>query len=426
MSYGNRTIVTEVKTRVVNKKGRESFHRTNDAVRASEIIQDSFTVSTNEHKVIENIGTHFKLETQHPVILSMLQGTGVQHPTVEMDVYEPHTAHIDTEFEDGEIPRILIRVNDPDIIGSSSVRVVAFNTITGETEYVTLNKEAVGVYSGHLNLVYTKTEGENFDGYMYYSSLQPICISMLDQVSSEGKPIHVTNESMYPAPSNVPRIYVRDPLDGKVQIRIDNLPEGDYNLLVNGAQVTPDFDVNNSMLCDAGDGDTVTVELLFSYNGINSSVLRKIPNELSLPVLSVTPEVEANGYMIIELRDASELDSTASVMVFSGDVNKSIQLESIDGTGTFGGTFNVSEFEYDSDFRIGVSYSYKNDASYDILKAYTTVDVSDEEDSVESIQLQPIEIYVDGCFVFNGSFTGTISIRPAKDEEIVCSCIIAR
>lgn len=426
MSYGNRTIVTEVKTLVVNKKGRESFHRTNDAVRASEIIQDSFTVSTNEHKVIENIGTHFKLETQHPVILSMLQGTGIQHPTVEMDVYEPHTASIVTEFEDGDTPRVLITVNDPDIIGSTFIQVVAFNTITGETEYVKLGKDEVGVYSGYLNLVYTKTEGANFDNVMYYSSLQPIRISMLDQISEEGKPLHVTNESIYPVPATLPRVHVRDPLEGKVQVRVDNLPEGDYNLMVNGVQVMPDFDSNNSMLCDAGDGDIVTVELLFMYNGINSSVLRTIPNELTRPTLTVTPSVDEGGYMVIEVKDGSELDETASVMVFSGEVNKSIQLQSIDGTGSFGGTFKVNEFEYDSDFRIGVSYSYKDGSDYDILKAYTEVNVFKEDVPEESVQLQPIEIYVDGCFVFNGAFTGTISIRPAKDEEIVCSCIIAR
>jgi len=476
------TLLSEIRSYQVDEIGKQSvFRQTCSAKLQDSDTLDSgdFIVTSTQNKTIDLVNKAFCLRSMFPVEVTLTQ-VGPVNATPQPVVIPTDYTGVLTVFNITAGHGLVIGLEDKDLpLLTPTVRVVIFNTRTGETEQLELIKQFDGTFSATLPTVYDTAKGTDFDGTMNCSHLDVLRIIYHDNVNISGQQEDVSVEITTFSPFvdtdlQVNQfIYVGKPI-AILAKDVDLAGSGTYPCTI----------INNTT------GEVESVSLVETSPGIfalsfptaaNTSTYADNDGVLSVSVddiisvivtdtkAATTPTVsgsitvrsDANTNGLITLPSTVVPDTSIPVILFDYDLTGSIYIdiavsnmrtgefeyvrctEKVIGTGVFEGTLDlVSAASVSGDNKLNVAYADTIQASYlDIttdsgssllVKGVATVvpptgsspsspPIVPPVPPAPAFQQQTITILCTGLFVFHGSFNGSIVISGLSSEAVRCS-----
>lgn len=455
-----KTIVTEIRHFIVDSVRRTSAGR--QAV-ATEILdatlnQLDVVVTKDNPYTLKDVRHTISISSPSPVILKLVAFGEI--PETEARAEKTfHTASVEV----GPITAgsfISVTVEDPDVFGPL-VNVEAYNVRTGETEFIELKgiKTRAGLYRGFIQSLNTFDAGINFDGTMHCAHGDTIRFTYTDTCNREGYSENISVE--VPVVSNIKeteilynsaitpgrelKIAIYNPgisfIDYASVLNINTGSSRDVGLTQNGNVLVGSLPIeyeDSSLELGASIGDSLQI----TYTGaVDSTGLHKtIDNIVSVSdpedVLSkfiVPSGIKLHSVLDIQINDFDLVSPEVTIFINNNRKNLSVPLQLNEvwpSMGIYRGSLLVGpEIALPGD-SLNLSYSDYIDntrivsASVNVLSQYENVEPEEETEMDTSIS-KPVELVVNGLFVLNGSFAGTLEISAFDDNEVRCTIIKA-
>lgn len=478
-----RTILTKVETYLVDEVRKNSvFTQTvsNKLTDTQTHQKLDFVVEQGISKSVNDITKLFSLRTFFPVKLTMTQ-TGVAVPPVEepeLPVY--HNAQLlVNDFYIGQTLPIEVRDNDiPATV--QSVRVVVFNTITGETEQIHLPKVSSGVYRGELATIYHEERGLDYDGVLRCAHNQNIrllysdsknSIGQYEQISKfvrasspyqdstlqvnsflyPGKPIAIMVTDADLAGNVYHSCLVRNMTTGEEEtITLNETFSGVFTASVPTILQSGSF-VSGDGIIEVSEGDLIRVSVTDLFAVENPTMIANCevrPAAYTNGILSLPADATPNSNLPVTFFDydlaTQNIIDIAINNPRTGEFEYVKAHETVSGSGLFFGTlYLTSSPGVSGDDALTVAVGDVIEAVYiDInpasgpnlaVRASTSIipllepepeipedtEGEDSEDDEEPFVPQTVSFIVDGLFVVSGNFRGSITVS-ALDKPSRC------
>lgn len=478
----HRTIVTEIKSFIVDTVSRSGVFRQTVSAR----VPDDGTlrqqdVNVSKTKTFEVLDTHAAVGIlcPEPVKIIMIQTGEVEIPE------EPE----EPELQLGEIvaPAALVAgrlltvsVTDPDLPAAQlTLDVTVFNTTTGETETLSLNRMSNRTFTGSMQTMMFPTKGEDFDGSMNVAHDQLVRVIYRDLTTPTAnvQTVEATIPVISPYvdsrvtansfifPDRPIAIMVEDKdVAGAVAayVTVTNINTGEVEVAVlteiqSGVFTAElptrlaEFPQTDDGVLDVSVGDTLVVEFTDerAIEEPTKTVEVEVREDQSVAgLMSIQEEATVTTNLSVTAYDYN-LAGQPYIIVPISNVRTSsvIMLECYEvqpNTGIFFGQLQLKQGNTSGQI-LGVEvgdtlrcvYVDSNNEHMPVfVERYVTIvedapvdppvvvppEEDEEEDPPESI-LGAVEIKVNGLFFFNGEFTGRIRIVGLKDELTRCSIL---
>lgn len=478
----NKTILTELRTYVVDALGKNGLFRQSFSTKVDSTVSTTstqFLLQPNEVKALSGSNKLFQLRTDFPIEIVMTQtGPSVEEPE-EPTVPEYSTATITaSNFVAGQL--LSIEVVDLDIpLATQEIRVVVFNTVSGETEQIMLQRVADHTFRGQQLTSYNGA-ATNFDEVLNCSHNDVIRVLYQDAKNLEGElqtvEVSVTASSPYTNTTLQVNAYLHvgkpvaimmidaDITTPTYPCTVRNVTTGEEEVVLLNRTAPGTFiyslpttlntgtPVSNDGVLQVSEQDVITVTVFDEHTitePMKSQVVEVRPTAYTNGILSIPDQCVPNSNVTITFFDydvagSNHIDIPAT-NVRTGEFEYVRCYETVNGSGTFIGILVVSSdptknvtgdnvlhvVAGDSVRAVYVDVTSPNASSTVVqvesaVVAATPVVVApepeeeEEEDSDEEFTEQSVKIVCDGVFLFGGNFNGNITVRalqkPARCE----------
>ena len=168
----HRTIITEIKTFVVDTMSRTGAFRQSVSAKVTDEVnldRQDFNVSQSNHFVLENCDSVLGISTPEPVILSFRQSEpAAKEVEANAPVFTKASIVTGDTCKAGDT--IMFEIVDVDVAPNTPfVETVVYNTVTGETDYIDAYKIEEGIFRGMIESVADPAKGTDFDQSMNVS-----------------------------------------------------------------------------------------------------------------------------------------------------------------------------------------------------------------------------------------------------------------
>lgn len=483
----HRTVVTELKAFIVDTVSRTGAFRQSVSAKVPDdgaLLTQDVNVSRTQVFEISNTRGVLGILCPEPVKL-MLTQTGEGDFTPE----EP----VAPQYTDGVITAplthiagnpLVVSVTDPDLLQSQTqLSILAFNTVTGETETANLVRMSEDTFTGVLQTQISTEKGGDFDGIMYAAHDQLVRLIYRDNTSSSGSPKGIEAQVVMKSPytdSEItvnPFLFVGKPttaivVDADITgaigafATVTNLNTGevermDLTEIESGvfagridtqSMGTP---VDNDGIMDVEVGHVLEVSFTDEHSTsapVQTALIEVHETQNVNGVLTVSSEVTTSGVLSVVLTDYN-LSGSAYVDVpvsntRTGEFEMVTCRERVLGSGSFIGSLQMKlGSSGSSDGELGaeagdtlravyIDGSSESGGPYvveefvnvvaDPVVSTTTEDpapADETEDTTDPYVERTIEILVNGLFFFNGEFVGNAKITGLRDELTRCSVL---
>lgn len=286
----HRTVVTEIKAFVVDTVSRSGVFRQSVSARVPDdggLHSQDINVSKTQSFTVENTDAVLALLCPEPVRLVFTQmeeltpGDGPQEPT------EP-------QYTNGQIVApetlvaghdLVVSVIDPDpVAAQKTLEIVVFNSNTGETETMSLQRSSDDTFVGVLKTTNVAGKGEDFDGEMNLQHGQYVRIIYRDHTSASGDITSIEQGVSVESPYS----------DSKITANSFIFPGKPISVIIEDMDVAGSTVATASAINDTT-GETATIYLAETEPGVFSGQLDTVlsdPDEFDLgndTVLFVSP-----------------------------------------------------------------------------------------------------------------------------------------
>jgi len=433
-----RTIVTEVRQFLVDNTRKTGVNSFSVATKVTEstLEQKDITIGPDNPYTIKDVHNIVSIQCPHEIEMELVSFGSIPEPEVRTE----QIFH-DAEIEIGKADAgrfVSVTVKDLDIFTSAPLTIQAMNMRTGETEEVVLQRVTQGLYSGFLVTQNNVAQGEDFDQVMYCQENDILSFKYEEAYGASGHSQVVTAEQVvtldfvptsFEAPASVPfgkfiNFRVKNPSTPHTQIT--NLRSGS-TLQVTHAQMVPIevgyVDSPTSFAADDGDVfQLVTVGK--DIHGDPQSIVHEITVRSNVvPALDVQTQVNIVEPFTVTVTDPNMSDNPR--LTLRNQVSGAVLYFPLTATFAYSGKYTA---QFESFYQYGlpgqpVTVEYTA-GGQTVTKQLELVAPPAPEIPVivptpdEELQSAPVRFRVNGQFMLNGSFAGTIKLMADKVTRI--------
>lgn len=470
-----KTIVTELRTTLVDALSKSAIFRQafSTKVQNDALQNTSQTLAIGESKTFENVTKLLQLRVDFPVELTLTQTSEVVVTPPDPDPAEFNTAMLTaSDFVAGQL--INVQVYDPDIpVAVPEVRVVLFNTRSGETEQLMLQRISDHTYGGQQLTTYNGAVVD-FDTVLNCEHLDIIHILYQDSKDVNGQLVTLTKPVVASSPYTETElnvnayIHVGKPVailmvDPDVDtpthpcvVRNVTTGEEENILLQRTGSNTYTYSlpttsnsgtvVNDDGVLQVSVGDMLTVSVT-EINGVSPTTVHNLEVRNSVftnGIISMPTTVTPSGQLALTFFDydrasVPHIDIAVS-NTRTGEFEYVRVYETVNGSGTFFGQLSLSENSSSSSSGDGVLNVVVGDTVRAVYIDVTSPDASstvisreslvvasvvpppppideEEEDDDEGeveFESQSVKFICDGAFILGGKFSGNVTVKALQ------------
>lgn len=435
----SKTVVTEIKQFVVDSVRRTGamFQTVSTKISRAQMEQLDVVVERDKPYTLHNVQNIVSLSTPHPVEIELL-GFG----TIPEEEPRSEQIFFDAEVlvERADAGRFVnVRVIDKDIYSTSPLSATALNMRTGETETFQLPYSGTqGVFDGFFQTQNNPVKGTDFDGVMYCQKDDTLRVIYVEPNSAAGTSRDVIDEVVVTldfketalvAPDSVPfnkslNVRVLNPASRDVVIK--NLRSGHTITQLVGAIQPIDMafeDTDTSMSVQDFDQIEISTQGKDIYGQLITvqKTLSILPDPVD-PVINVASQVDLSRPFTVTVQDFN-LPANAELTLRNTSNNQYVTIPLIEDYPNAGRysveVFNVFDVVLPGEL-LRIQYT-NSEVAKTIVRDVNTI-MPQTPECQEQMQAPdtagvsaPVVIRVNGLFVLNGSFAGTIKIRAISD-----------
>lgn len=445
---GATTISTEVRTYLTDSLSKKSLARATVAARSAKLTQlDVEVTQIQPYTITRHSNKYLQISCAFPVMATFIPGTPeVEVPLVPGSVYTTGVLYVEELLEAGQ--PILVSLYDPDLV-AKTVQVTVFNATTGETETLVLTRLDNAMYQGKLLTVIARCRGVDFDAVLNVQPNDTIRVIYNDGRGSLGEPVQVIHNSSVFSSAIAPKLFVRRSaapfadvtvgIVGAVGVPVVTVTNRSdlvsHNLPVSftGVEYLATFKPAN-LWPNITEGDVLLFE--YTYLDIFGSAAQATASCLintgeTVGTLTVPATIQ-RGYDFTILLDDPDVDVPYVDLVISGTqtgvFTRWRALRQAIGSGKYVYTTALPPL-FDRDTSITVTYADTVNGAPKLVQQIipietTSIDplppvvVPEVPAFVEQLAMQ---MEINGLFVLNGRFSGTIMLRAVENEIVRCS-----
>ena len=440
--FGDTTVVTEVRTYQVDKRGRKGVGRAAVSARSDNISTQTVNVSrTQSHTIAKHPNKHLTIRTDFPVLAKFIQGTPEpEYPTPQPVQFTTAVIYAE-DFVLNSDNQIALYEPDSD---APSQKVTVFNATTGETEIVELELVSPGMYLGYLRVKAQTQIGTNFDGCLYADYGHNIKIHFKDSRTAAGVPATVIKSIGVLRADTHPELIVRP--FAAVHSMIGVMMRGRVvnHAVVNVVNRRTNYSLQIPLAAQQGgmygsfpasdlqgglevDDIIETTYSWFDVYNVQQQVtsITKIVQTYPQGVLHVPQTVKHNTPVIIRVSDAELVGTSVGVVAVDLDTEAFVRIR-LERVGEHTGLYEAAWMPPAEYRNVEIRYT---DGSV-VTKALTVLEPevpSDGDDTDPGTPPQQVEIVselemvINGLFVLNGRFSGTITLSAYDRETASCT-----
>ena len=437
-----KTIVTEIKHFLVDSVRRTGItsHSVATKVTDTTLTQQEVVVGPDNPFILKDVHNVLSIHCPYPVKAELISFGSIPEPEVRSEqVY--YDAEIETVGENRAGRFITLRVTDKDIYTAAPLSADVMNMRTGETETVSLVRKTHGVYEGFLQTQNNDVKGVDFDDVMYCQKDDILRATYAEAYAANGLSREISldivvtldfAETYIEVPDTIPfdsflNLRVKNPVSGVV--RITNVRTSTQHVRQLSAFTPIQLgyeDTDNGIAVQAGDSIIIVTQGKDIYGQIvDISKTVRISETTVTPLMQTPRLIDISEPFTITLQDYN-LPSTASIKITNG----------VTGVQTVFPM--VSEYEYSGRFSLSPSLTAVGLPGQQLVVSYTIggVTVTQNVDThmgqtpnvetpvpVVNTESAPVTLTINGLFMLNGSFAGTVKLYA--DKPVRCTLIKA-
>lgn len=438
-----KTVVTEIKHAIVDTVRRvgQSHHTVATKISRDMLTQNEVIVGPDKTHTMKDVHNIVSIFAPHPIVAEFI-GFG------ELEPEESTTEQIfyDAEMLVGRADAgrfVSVAVTDLDIYTEAPLQCEAVNMRTGETEYFDVRKEADGVYVGFFQTQNNDATGTDFDGVLYAVKGDTLRVTYNEAFGANGKSREVVQDvivtldfvpTVIECPNTVPfnaslALRVISPVGMRVKVQnmrtLYSIEQhiGTYQPILMGFEDGP-------LVMDVQDNDEISITTLGKNSlGIEQVITRTI-HVAGAPVaatLDVNSIADVTKPYVISVQD-DNLPASARIKITNGITSNVSELGMTEAYPN-SGQFSLS---LDALSHIGLPghilvISYTTEGGLSVQRNVTLIMPQTEECEVELAPPAPVSnpvvFNINGLFMLNGSFAGTIKL--SAPDLVRCTIIKA-
>lgn len=438
-----KTVVTEIKHAIVDTVRRvgQSHHTVATKINKDIMTEMQVVVGPEKSYTLENVHNILSIFSPHPIKAEFL-GFGEIVPeesTTEQIFY-------DAELEVGRADAgrfVSVKVIDMDMHTEAPLQGEVMNMRTGETEYITLSKESEGIYTGFFQTQNNEAIGTNFDDVLFVHVNDTLRITYEEAFAANGKSRVVTQETVVTldfiptaieSPSSVPfngflNLRIKSPVGLRVKAQNMRTLYSIEQHIGTFQPILMAFE-DGPLAMDVQDGDIIAISTTGTdSNGNEATITRNITiaGAAVLPTMETASVADVTKPFVINVQD-DNLPPTGRVKIINGytaNVSDLLMVEeypnsgrfslSLDALTPYGLPGQLLVLEYTSPQGTPVQKNVnlimpQTEQCEEITAPYAPVS-------------NPVVFNIDGLFVLNGSFAGTIKL--SAPDLVRCTIIKA-
>lgn len=461
-----KTIVTQVRQTMVDAVRRRSTGMQDVATEVldSALTQTDIVIGPGKDYLMRDVRQYLSIFSPFPIGVEMVAFGEIEPDTPRVEQRQFTTATMEIEpVLAGQF--INVAVFDPDIFGAS-VQVECFNVTSGETEYVTLHCVRKNEYRGFIQSLNSATAGQNFDGTMYCKHNDVLRFTFTDPHNDSGLSQDLTQDVVVVSPVQATQMMIQKYVISGERLRIaiyngSDMPFQSFTVLNNATGTAMDGalepDANNpnvlvgSILLGTMDtpdelgvstNDSLTITYANGHDAtglfqpVTGTATVKDPGTV-LGEIKVAATTKIYGMLEIEVSDFDLFTTEVEVYVTNTrtNISKPVLLAEVwPGMSVFRSAVLLGpEFGLPGD-TLEITYSDYDESGTEVLTARTViashvehVDPVPEEtpDPVDNGISKPIQFVVNGLFILNGSFAGSLRLYTLDENDVRCTIIKA-
>lgn len=467
-----KTIVTQVRQTMVDAVRRRSTGMQDVATEVldSALTQTDIVIGPEKDYLMRDVRQYLSVFSPFPVGVELVAFGEIEPEAPRAEQRQFTTARMEIEpVLAGQF--INVAVFDPDIFGAT-VQVECFNVTSGETEYITLHCVRKNEYRGFIQSLNNATAGQNFDGTMYCKHNDVLRFTFTDPHNDSGLSQDLTQDVVVVSPVQATQMMVQKnvisgeklrvaiynggaqpfqsftvlnnatgtSMDGALEETVDTrIVSGDPVVLVGsitlGTMDTPDelgVSTNDSLTITYANGHDATG----LFQPVTGTATVKDPGTV-LGEIKVAATTKIYGMLEIEVSDFDLFTTEVEVYVTNTrtNISKPVLLAEVwPGMSVFRSAVELGpEFGLPGD-TLEITYSDYDESGTEVLTAQTViashvehVDPVPEEtpDPVDTGISKPVQLVVNGLFILNGSFAGSLRLYALDENDVRCTLIKA-
>lgn len=461
-----KTITTQVRQTVTDQVRRMSAGHQDVAteILSATLLQLDVVIGPDNPYTLKDVRQYLSISTPFPIGVE-LTAFG-ELPPLEERVEQKQFSNAVLTIEPVLAGQFInVAVTDADLFGEK-ITVECFNTNSGETEYVTLHCVRKNEYRGFIQSLNSANAGVNFDGTMYCKDADILRFTFTDPHNEHGLSQDVVQDVAVVSPVKATDLMIQRYVISGEKLRIavyngSNAPFQTFTVVnettgtaIDGfleqAVSDPAVLVGSITLgtMDTGDelGVTTNDVLTITYaNGNDSTGLSQPVSKIAtvkdpgtVPgVIAVAATVKIYSELEIEVGDFDLFTTEVEVFVTNQRTNISTPVEIYEvwpGMSVFRGSLLVGpEIGLPGD-TLEITYSDYGTNGTVVLTAQTVIAshvehvdpvVEETPDPVDNSISKPLTLTVNGLFLLNGSFAGTLKLFALDENEVRCTLIKA-
>lgn len=461
-----KTIVTEIRQTVVDAVRRASAGHQSVAceILDTTLNQLDVVIGPDNSYTLKDVRQYLSISTPYPIGLELTAFGEI--PQVEERAEQKQFTTATMEVEPVLAGQFInVAVFDPDLFGTT-VNVECFNTNSGETEYVTLHCVRKNEYRGFLQTQNSIEAGINFDGTMYCKHADILRFSYTDPHNEHGLSQEIVQDVAVVSPVKATEIMVQTYVVPGEKLRIaiyngSNIPFQNFTVtnettgsvidgMLEPAPESPNVLIGEIALGVDDTGDELGVDinhaLTITYtNGNDSTGISQVITATAVVKepqtivghIKVAPTAKMYSALEVEVSDFDLFSSAVEVFVTNIRTNISVPVELLEvwpGMSIFRGSVTVlPTFGLPGD-TLEITYSDYGVDGTAILTAETVVASHVEhvdpviEETPEPVDIsisKPVQLTINGLFLLNGSFAGTLKLSALDNNDVRCTIIKA-
>lgn len=461
-----KTIVTEVRQTMVDAVRRMSAGRQSVAceILDTTLNQLDIVIGPDRPYILKDVRQYLSISTPFPIGLELVAFGEIEPAEERVEPKQFNTATMEIEpVIAGKF--INVAIFDPDLFGAT-VNVECFNTNSGETEYVTLHCVRKNEYRGFIQSRNSLDAGMNFDGTMFCKDADVLRFTYTDPQNEHGLSQDIVADIVVVSPVKATTVMVQDYMISGESIRVaiyngSDAPFQSFNVvnentgttmdgllepsreqpdvLIGSIPLGPD-DTADAMGVSTNDVLTISYEHGHDSTGISLPVkhtaLVKNPETV---VGKVTAQATVKMYsdLPIEVQDFDLFTSEVEVFLTNKRTNISVpaKLKEVwPGMSIFRGAIGITpEIGLPGDI-LEITYSDYGPNGTNVLTTETVIAshvehvdpvVAETPEPLDTSISKPVQLTINGLFLLNGSFAGTLKLSALDNNDVRCTIIKA-
>jgi hypothetical protein len=461
-----KTIVTQVRQTTVDAVRRRSTGMQDVATEVLDaaLTQTDIVIGPDKPYTLRDVRQYLSIFTPSPIGLELVAFGEIPPVPERVEPSQFTTAKMEIEpVLAGQF--INVAVFDPDLFGAS-VQVECFNVNSGETEYITLHCVRKNEYRGFIQSLNSATAGVNFDGTMYCKHNDILRFTFTDPHNESGLSQDLTQDVAVVSPVKATEMMIQRYVISGERLRVaiydgSDAPFQSFTVLNNASGTAMDGalepDVNDPTILvgsillgtmDTGDelgvssNDSLTITYANGHDAtglfqtVTSTATVKDPGTV-LGEIKVAATTKIYGNLEIEVSDFDLFTTEVEVYVTNTrtNISKPVLLAEVwPGMSVFRSAVELGpEFGLPGD-TLEITYSDYDESGTEVLTAQTViashvehVDPVPEEtpEPVDTGISKPVQLVVNGLFILNGSFAGSLKLYSLDENDVRCTLIKA-